>query len=561
MIYIIILAIVFLVMLTAPFGIAYIYAKNRKSDILLIRQEKVKDARYFGKSFAKMVEENLETTEKGTICLSHQERFVDGDKRVISTQEVDQIIICRDEDFIAEKEVKAFHKEIYSANNVAMLGNETVLRAAYAKKMMVLGKGTIVERWVDAEETLAIYDDCRLGMSASAGRRLSIGKGCTFHRLFAPEILVGQYPESIKLMQSKTIPRLLESEKELEVVRNIKTIDNKLANDDHVANITVLSVEDVVVLERLIVKGDITSEKSVRVCDNAIVCGNIFAEEDIRIGSDAIVFGNVFTQGSIYLESGAMIGRPGSIVSVIAREDIVMEKKVTIHGYVSCEKNGSVVSAATEREDEQYSYLSLAAIRTHLYLEDASSYEKVKETGFRNDEFLQKVEINLALKEIPRSLFYGCKSLKSVSLPISIERIGQHAFAECVELAEMTSLSELKLGTIETSAFENCHKLPGITLPEQLTCIGNAAFSGCSELKYVLFAPGCELKEIGSHCFKDCTSLTELILPARVERIGMSAFAGCDALKKITIPERCMNQPGIEELTKCDVQISYLEEY
>lgn len=555
MIVIVILAIVFLLMLTAPFFIAYIYVKKKDTTPLNIRQGKVKDPRYFGKSFASKIEENLEKSEKGIIRLSKREFFVDGDRKIIEEEQVNRIIICRSEDFIAQEEVKAFHKEVYGAGNIAFLNKGVTVRAAYAKKMMVLGAGVYVERWADAEETLAIYDDCDLGMSASAGRRLSIGKGCTFRRLYAPEILSGQYPESIDEASVKSIPPISKDEAVPEIVRNIKAIDRGYANEKNEANLTLFAIDDVTILENIIVKGDITTEQSVRVCDNAVVCGNIFAEHDIRIGAGAIVLGNIFTQGNVYIERDAMLGRPGDIISVIARGNIEIEKDVVIHGFVSCEGTGRIMNSAQSPDGIRYSYLPLAPVRTSLLIEDLESYEKMGSQGVRNDEFLVNAVVKIPLKEIAGSTFFGCSALYNVALPAEVEKIADYAFSQCVSLTEMTPLSALSLREIGTSAFENCKSLSGVSFPASLEKIGNAAFAGCEGLTYVAFAEDCALKTIGNHCFKDCANVTEIILPKGVERIGMSAFDGCTALRKLVIPEGCEAQPGIAELMDSDIKI------
>lgn len=556
---IIILAIVFLLMLTAPFFIAYIYVTKKDTTPLNIRQGKVKDPRYFGKSFAAKVEENLEKSEKETIHLSKNEYFVDGDKRIIEAEEVNRIIICRHEDFIAQEEVKTFNKEIYGACNVAFLNKDVSVRAAYAKKMMVLGAGVLVERWVDAEETLAIYDNCVLGMSASAGRRMSLGKGCSFRRLYAPEILAGRYPGTGEEEVKRSVPPISKADTPPEIVRNIKVIDKEYTNDKNEANITLFAIDDVTVLENIIVKGDITTEQSVRICDNAVVCGNIFAEHDIRIGTGAIVLGNIFTQGNVYIESGAMIGRPGSIVSVIAREEITIEKDVILHGFVSCEKIGRILNSMQVWDGVQYSYLPLPQVRTSLVLEDWESYEKLGEHGVRNDDFLTTASIMLPLKEISDSTFYGCKALATVTLPPEIEKIGNYTFTECESLAELTALSGLALREIGTSAFENCRLLPEVSFPASLERLGNAAFAGCEGLKQVTFAQGCALTEIGNHCFKDCKNVTEILLPEGVMQIGMSAFAGCDSLQKLRVPRTCETQPGIAELKDSGIEITFSE--
>ena len=71
------------------------------------------------------------------------------------------------------------------------------LRAAYSKGKMILPENTEVVRWVDSDQTLAVYDGCDLGLSASARQRMCLGQGCRFRRLFAPEIYLGQYPDTL----------------------------------------------------------------------------------------------------------------------------------------------------------------------------------------------------------------------------------------------------------------------------------------------------------------------------------------------------------------------------
>jgi len=65
-----------------------------------------------------------------------------------------------------------------------------------------------------------------------------------------------------------------------------------------------------------------------------------------------------------------------------------------------------------------------------------------------------------SLKYLAGSTFNGCRQLRSVVLPESIERIYY-------------------------SAFRNCAALEAITLPEYINTIGNQAFAGCTSLKTV----------------------------------------------------------------------------
>lgn len=537
-------------MLLAPFVGAMAYCLGKKGDILEIKQSKVKDARYFGKSFAELVEKNLDSIMEETISLSQEEEFLDGDEKSSFPEEVEKLVICKNMSFYSPKKVKVYQKEIYSGQNVAIVENEVKLRAAYAKEKMILGSKVKVQRWVDAEETLAVYDECDLGMSASAGKRLSIGRDCRFRRLYAPEILIGQYPEHVKEAKDDRNPKIFEMSDCIEVVRNKNNIDDEVANEDGVAEITVLSRKDVKILENIIVKGDVRSQKSVRLCDGAAVCGNIFAEEDVYIGANAVVLGNIFTQGSIFIEDNAMIGQRGKISSIIARENIRFEKQVYVFGYVSCERGGRVVADHLQLEGDKWEFLPLSKTKTELCFTQLDEYENVDEQGFRKEEFLKRVEIKVKAKEIPKSMFFSCKALEHVELPKTIEIIDAYAFADCNSLKYITSLKDTKVGVIGTSAFENCELLEELEFPKELEAIGSAAFGGCKGIKKITFPKDSELKVIENHCFRGCENVEQIVLPDGMEMIGISAFADCKSLKKISIPKSCENEPGIVELSE-----------
>ena len=94
--------------------------------------------------------------------------------------------------------------------------------------------------------------------------------------------------------------------------------------------------------------------------------------------------------------------------------------------------------------------------------------------------------------------FYQCEKLVSVSIPDTVEIIGDGAFGYC----------------------EN---LTSITLPASLGFIEEAAFFGCKGLKGVVIPNG--VKMIDARAFAECTSLSEVHLPAGVDIVS-SAFNG-----------------------------------
>lgn len=102
----------------------------------------------------------------------------------------------------------------------------------------------------------------------------------------------------------------------------------------------------------------------------------------------------------------------------------------------------------------------------------------------------------------------GDHNLVKVTLPESIEFIGQCAFIWCVNLEE-------------------------INLPDSLYQISNSAFVGCEKLKNVDLPEWLEKVEAGA--FSSCISISEITIPENVNAIENGAFSGCESLKKITI--------------------------
>lgn len=341
------LAACFVILLLVPMAAAAVYYRKKQGMVLYIDQGRTKDPRFFGKSFASLIEKQLPVLDGEWIELSKKEKFKDGDEGKLP-DETKELVLCRTKDFTAPENVRVYQKEVYGSQNAAFDRRDTKLRAAYCRGRMRLGRGAEVVRWVDAEETLAVYDGCSLGISASAGNRMSIGCNCTFRRLFAPEILLGQYPEqTAEPKERKDVVVWKQGTCRRE---NISYVSSEDADEEGVFDATVISWDNVKIADGIIVRGGVRSHKSVRIFDGAVVCGNIFAEQDIYLGRNSLVLGNVFSQGSVYMEEYAQVGEKGSIRSVIARDNIEIQKNCFVYGYISCEKKGSVGMGEKERE-------------------------------------------------------------------------------------------------------------------------------------------------------------------------------------------------------------------
>ena len=531
-----IFAIVFILLLILPILVANQYYKKRKGEVLFINQDKIRDARYFGKSFSSLIRENLQGVENNEIYLSKKEEFIDGDKQDIYPDTVEKFVICLDKDF-RTPDGTVFEKEIYGRQNVWIKDN-VKLRAMYSEKNIILGKGTKVIRWIDAEGTVAIYDDCDLGISASSGVRMSIGQNCRFQRLFAPEIYIGQYPGLIMDPTEGKDPRIYRLPVQTAKEKNIRYISNEMVNEEGIVDYSLLSWKNVSVTENIIVKGDIRSNKGVRLFDGAIVVGNIFAEKDIFLGRNSCVIGNVFSQENVYLETGAVIGKRGAISSLIARGTITIEPGTFIFGYVSCEKGGVILSSPNKAQPEEYTYLEEGKKEKVLRFKDLKDYEGVDQQGYRFHKDLEEVVIPEGARRIQKSMFFQCSSLKKVEIPDSIEEIEDFAFAGCEQLKEISLTGKQHLKRIGISAFENCKSLEEIEIPASLEVLDAAAFAGCTSLRNLYFEEDSALRILTDHCFRGCINLKKIVFTSRLEMISSSAFKDCENLEEIHIPEK-----------------------
>ncbi len=141
--------------------------------------------------------------------------------------------------------------------------------------------------------------------------------------------------------------------------------------------------------------------------------------------------------------------------------------------------------------------------------------------------------------------FYGCTNLKSISLPISLERIGSYAFS--VSFIPFLTIPE-KVAEIGECAFRNCVFLPYVEIPASVQKIGDCAFGYCHSLERISVDEGnahyCSAD--GALFSKDMKSLVaypagcraeDYEIPATVTTVYRGAFEGCSKLKKIRIPE------------------------
>ena len=147
---------------------------------------------------------------------------------------------------------------------------------------------------------------------------------------------------------------------------------------------------------------------------------------------------------------------------------------------------------------------------------------------------LESIVMSKGVKEIEYSAFTGCLLLKNLILSESIIKIGESAFNNCISLKNVNipeSVTE-----IGWSAFSGCTSLESIRIPESVTKIESSTFFSCTSLKSIVISKG--VKEIGTTAFYGCTSLKNITIPESVTEIASTAFSGCTSLECVTFLSR-----------------------
>ena len=152
--------------------------------------------------------------------------------------------------------------------------------------------------------------------------------------------------------------------------------------------------------------------------------------------------------------------------------------------------------------------------------------------AFANTRKLNSVIISDGVIKLDYQSFEN-SSVKSVSLPDTIQTIGGYVFNNCNYLSEINLPSELQ--NIGYSAFSNCSRLTSINIPNGITEIRDNCFSGCSSLSNIDIP--LSVTSIGISAFSDCAGLTSVTVPDTVTFLGDFTFSGCTGLISASLPE------------------------
>lgn len=156
---------------------------------------------------------------------------------------------------------------------------------------------------------------------------------------------------------------------------------------------------------------------------------------------------------------------------------------------------------------------------------------------------------------IPREA--GNKTLKRLTLPAGLQRLGDRALARCSALPRV-ELPET-LHTVGSHCFHYCGALEHMELPQAITALPDYVFAECRKLTRVSLPKG--IRSIGRCCFYNCTHLKSLDLPDALESIGDRMLMNCFELKRLAFRIGVNGSALLEEIDRVmRVSVRYPEE-
>jgi hypothetical protein len=155
----------------------------------------------------------------------------------------------------------------------------------------------------------------------------------------------------------------------------------------------------------------------------------------------------------------------------------------------------------------------------------------VGEAAYKSCIGIKTLVIAEGITYLRKEAFSNCKNLYIVTLPTTLNSLGDYAFSKTA-IRTLNFPNGIKV--LHSGVCSGCINLQSVILPDSLEEIGNSVFYNTGLTSIVL--PN-TVKKIGWSAFERCYQLSQVDLNEGLEYIGVWAFKECKTLRCVTFPK------------------------